>query len=382
MKTSLIILTGASTASAGWLHRLCCGGFSDGPHTTTTVASTFGAGNSAPTTTNLDMDEIYPASPDYWEPTTLLTSVVPTKTADVELIPVDQDLDLESADVESITTGQDLNIETADFESITTGQDLNIETADVEPIAMSQGVVEIDPTTDAGIAVSPTEVPKSDYPGSAGTPLLENVDSILKDSSLTKLEEEEAKAIQEAEDLAMDAGPEEFVQLIDSFQQKAAFIQEMIERQGQATNQVSDDGEAGPGTSDETTDSLVSQLVAVDVVTAVLMIRFSELNAIEVPSQEANEDEEDDMFYSFMAEDAFPIDEEPGSKLVEIGKPSSSTPESINRDKISLMVVILQNQRMMAKQQLSISSDSENEEDGVGLSAPTETNNADGSFYK
>ncbi|PHH50280.1 LisH domain-containing protein [Ceratocystis fimbriata CBS 114723] len=499
MKKSFIILAGASTVSAGWIHKfICCGGFSDGPQTATTVASTFGAGTPAPTTTtSLDMEKIYPTSPDYREPTTLLTSVVPVKTADVESVPMDQDLDLESgyvgsisadqdldlegadvessstdedlelesgdvesssedqdpelksghvesisadqgpelesadvesistdqgpelesgdvesisadqdldlegADVESSSTDQDLELESGDVESISedqdpelesghvesisADQDLNLESADVEPIPMGQGLIEADPTTDAGIAISPTEVSKSDYPESAGTPSLEKVDSILKDASSTE-SEEEARAIQEAEDLAMDAGPKELVQLIDSFQEKAIAIEEMIESRDQATNQVPGDSEVGSETSDETIDSLVSRLAITDVMTAVLMIRFSELNKLKVPSQKAIEDDEKDMFFSFTAEDDFSIDEEPGSNLlVEIGKPSSSKLEFIDSDKvsgdkisgdkisgdrISGLVEIIRNQRMMGKQQLPVS---EGEEDGVKYPATTET---------
>ncbi|KKF95216.1 hypothetical protein CFO_g2447 [Ceratocystis platani] len=344
------------------------------------------------------MEKVYPTTPDYREPTTLLTSVVPVKTADVESVPMDQDPELESGDVESISADQDPELESGDVESISADQDLylesadvgsipidqdlNLESTDVEPIPIGQGLVEADPTTDAGIAISPTEVPKSDYPESAGTSSLEKVDSILKDASSTELEEE---AIRKAEDLAMDAGPTELVQLIGTFQEKAAVIEEMIESRGQATNQVPDNGEVGPETSEKTTDPLVSQLVDIDVMTAVFMIRLVELNTIKAPSQEAIEDDEKDMFFSFTAEDDFSIDEEPGSSLVEIGKPSPSKLGSIGSDKvsgdkisddkisgerISGLVEILRNQRMMGKQQLPVS---EGEEDGVKYPATTET---------
>ncbi|KAL1890492.1 hypothetical protein Cpir12675_005355 [Ceratocystis pirilliformis] len=124
MKASLIILTGASTVSAMWFPNFCCGGFpsADEPQTTTTAATTAATSIPAPTSTELGLDRIYLASSIDREPTTLSTSIIPTKSSDAGSIPIDEDLTFEvnptaNAEITAYTTevSESINPESVHF---------------------------------------------------------------------------------------------------------------------------------------------------------------------------------------------------------------------------------------------------------------------------
>ncbi|KKF95208.1 hypothetical protein CFO_g2439 [Ceratocystis platani] len=122
----------------------------------------------APTSTELGLSGIYPASSIYREPTTLSTSIIPTKSSDAGSIPIDEDLTFE---VDPVTdAGITVYPESVPPESvhIPDNEDLTFEA---------------DPPIDAGITVSPTEVSQSIYPESVHISDNEEADGLLDSDS-------------------------------------------------------------------------------------------------------------------------------------------------------------------------------------------------------
>ncbi|KAL2887487.1 LisH domain-containing protein [Ceratocystis lukuohia] len=242
MKASLIILTGASTVSATWFPNWCCGGFPspDQPQTTTTVTTTtttIAATNiPAPTSTELGLSGIYPASSIYREPTTLSTSIIPTKSSDAGSIPIDEDLTFE---VDPVTdAGITVYPESVPPESvhIPDNEDLTFEA---------------DPPIDAGITVSPTEVSQSIYPESVHISDNEEADGLLDSDSESDSDsgpgsdsnsnpvvdpDSELKRIAKETNSKLDATNLRLENIIQGFKDSGARMQALIEKARKLNN--------------------------------------------------------------------------------------------------------------------------------------------------